>query len=335
VQFRTASNKALKLTAEMRQRAAMLMADLEAVQEGSNPPDKIQLMKCESEHISQSVQFCSASNKTIEVTKQMQKAAEKLLADIEVGNSEMPSKSNNRKIMAIAKDDNETKASTPNKDTKRIRKNNFLSSEDGNNIITLMPSENDNKTIENPVNKNTLIPCEDDHKNTVPRKPFLSEATPQPPKLAVQCSLAFETPKCTPELQVSLTQLTEVSPLDKATKSSIITRRNLLSLNKRRKFKKDAENVATSETPMRQRFTRNATATSTPLPSRQVQRQQPQEEIQSIEKDRRYSQDSPRVQRQRVGKRRSEEALSPIYAPTNKTRRIGLSRVRNKSSNNI
>ncbi|KAH8394933.1 hypothetical protein KR222_011254, partial [Zaprionus bogoriensis] len=143
----------------------------------------------------------------------------------------------------------------------------------------------------------------------------------------------FETPKCTPELQVSLTQLSERSPLDKLTKSSIITRRNLLSLNKRRKSKRDSENrrhVDASQTPVRQRC---APVTSTPVPAR-IEGQQAGS---ALQRERSCSLESPGVQQAaRVcGKRRSEEALSPIYAPTHKTRRLGLSRIRNKSSNEI
>ncbi|KAH8370216.1 hypothetical protein KR093_002662, partial [Drosophila rubida] len=325
LQFRTASNRTLDLTEELRQRAAMLMADLEAVEEASNA-----LYEIKSKAISESVQFRSASNKTIEVSNEMQQAAKFLLADIEMGNAVRSENDyiQSRNTSMTREDDTKTNASIL-EERNRLSGYDLPPSEDKNYTTTLTVSEN----TEN--RRNTLIPSEDGQKNTDQTQCLLSSATPQPTKLAAQCNLAFETPKCTPELQVSLTQLSEISPLDNATKSSIITRRNLLSLNKRRKSKKDAENVDASQTPMRQCFTPMATATSTPMPSRQEKRKEPQDNLQCNNKERRYSQDSPNVQRERVGKRRSEEALSPIYAPTNKTRRLGLSRIRNKSTHNI
>ncbi|XP_060654586.1 LOW QUALITY PROTEIN: breast cancer type 2 susceptibility protein homolog [Drosophila nasuta] len=342
VQFRTASNKALEVTEEMRQRAAMLMADLEAIQETNNLSDEMHSMEFESNHILEGVEHCSASKNTIKMSTKIDEATKILSADIEVVNSTMPigsgnRKSNRRKCIPIIKDDMEDNTTTLKEESNRKQENVSRISKDSNNINTLTPSEHDNRRNGDTVNRlNTRDPFEDGHRNTDSRQDFLCLATPHPNKLAANGNLAFETPKCTPESQVSLTHLTELSPLDTATKKSIITRRNLLSLNKRRKLKKDVENMDATQTPARQRFNPMKTATSTPMPSRQEHSQQTLEDVPcSIQKERRFSQDSPRVQRERVGKRRSEEALSPIYAPTNKSRRLGLSRIRNKSSNNI
>ncbi|XP_062131127.1 breast cancer type 2 susceptibility protein homolog isoform X2 [Drosophila sulfurigaster albostrigata] len=342
VQFRTASNKALEVTEEMRQRAAMLMADLEAIQNTNNLLDEMQSKEFESNHILEDAEYGSASRNTIKMSTEIEEATKILSADIEVVNSAMPigsgnRKSNRRKCIPIIKDDMEENSTTLKEESNRKQENVSRISKDSSNINTLTPSEHDNKRNGDTVNRlNTRDPFEDGHRNTDSRQDFLCLATPHPSKLADNGNLAFETPKCTPESQVSLTHLTELSPLDTATKSSIITRRNLLSLNKRRKLRKDVENMDATQTPARQRFNPMKTATSTPMPSRQEHSQQPLEDVQcSIQKERRFSQDSPRVQRERVGKRRSEEALSPIYAPTNKSRRLGLSRIRNKSSNNI
>ncbi|KAH8396970.1 hypothetical protein KR215_006864, partial [Drosophila sulfurigaster] len=331
IEFRTASNKTVELTEEMRKKAAMLMADLKCPEETEHSNNQTETLPA----------FKTASNKTLKMTAEMEKRAAILMADLSALQDE-PKVENQLKTMSGFR----TASNKTLKLTEEMQKKAAMLMADINCNDSQIPtaSNTNNKRrlgamdtkIEN-IKKETLdeIPLSQwqPMELNVVQKIEIAQPTND---LADNGNLAFETPKCTPESQVSLTHLTELSPLDTATKSSIITRRNLLSLNKRRKLKKDVENMDATQTPARQRFNPMKTATSTPMPSRQEHSQQPLEDVQcSIQKERRFSQDSPRVQRERVGKRRSEEALSPIYAPTNKSRRLGLSRIRNKSSNNI
>ncbi|XP_034475787.1 breast cancer type 2 susceptibility protein homolog isoform X2 [Drosophila innubila] len=305
-QFRTASNKTLELTDEMRKKAAMLMADLETVQESTNechPSNStIEIRGFNSTH-PKDFQFRTASNKPLELTEEMRKKAAMLLADLDTieapANAENQSKSISETVACVR---------SASKKPIQVSEDMLIATK---NLLADVDMENVGKLKE----------CDT-------RKDCLMTATPQPRKFESISSSVFETPKCTPELQDSLTQLSERSPLDKATKSSIITRRNLLSLNKRRKLKRDSENIDTADTPNRQRFNPMTAATSTPVPNR---KENIKADAQCRNRERRCSQETPA----RVGKRRSEEALSPIYAPTNKTRRLGLSRIRNKSSNDI
>lgn len=335
VEFRTASNKIMKLTEQMRQKAAMLMADLETGNLSSQETTKeqleqIQLKECPSERganegseanqntsiHAENIEFRTASNKIVKLTEPMRQRAAMLMADLEVGQQE------------------EEKEHLDKIQLKQCASRNISESVDKcRKLSTAEDIEPENEIPE---------PTSDSIDGIVPFEPEtrigLITATPQQPQLVTQknsetFNIPFETPKCTTELQSSLTQLSERSPLDKATKSSIITRRNLLSLNKRRKQKRDAENCSADagRTPIR-RFAPMPASTSTPMPSR---KDNVEGEAQRVMRDRSCSQESPRVHRERVGKRKSEEALSPIYAPTTKTRRLGLSRIRNKSNHDI
>ncbi|XP_064542769.1 breast cancer type 2 susceptibility protein homolog [Drosophila montana] len=334
VEFRTASNKIVKLTEEMRQRAAMLMADLETgslnpqettkeqleeVQKNANEGSEANQNRSLHSEISENIEFRTASNKIVKLTDEMRQRAAMLMADLEVGSLNQQE---------------EEKEQLDKVQLKRCAPRNISESVVFGNLSRKLTTEED-------IEKGIPEPTSDSIDGITPFAPEtrigLITATPQPnlvtQKNSETLNVPFETPKCTPELQSSLTQLSERSPLDKATKSSIITRRNLLSLNKRRKQKRDAENCSADagRTPIR-RFAPMAASTSTPMPNR---KDSVEGEAQRVMRDRSCSQESPRVHRERVGKRKSEEALSPIYAPTTKTRRLGLSRIRNKSNHDI
>lgn len=312
--FHTASNRAIEVTEEHKHQAARLMADLEtnysqtakeSIEGIYHPPE-----------ISKNIQFRTASNRPVELSEEMQKKAAMLMADLEPISvpQEEPREYCQESLPETVAKTNEDTEEVQNTDVK-IEMSVQLKEEEKGTEILVKPSEAKKQTT---VSALTATPNEDAAATTSsPTSPFK----------------AIDTPRSTPDMQVSLTQLSERSPLDKITKSSIITRRNLLSLNKRRKLKRDSENSNVDnvgQTPIRQRF---APVTSTPVPTKSNQKQQAGS--QRIQRDRSCSMESPSVQKQRVGKRRSEEALSPIYAPTHKTRRLGLSRIRNKSSNEI
>lgn len=312
VGFRTASNRAIEITEEHQQQACRLMADLET---NYSPTAKESIERVnKSPQISENIQFRTASNKAMELSEEMQKTAAILMADLEpiVVPQQVPEKIYQKNLPETFAKTTENTDEMQNTAVK-IKISEQLKKEKNRTEILLKP-------------------------HTTRKRTKVSALNASPEEVTATCSPsssfnAFDTPRSTPDTQVSLTQLSERSPLDKVTKSSIITRRNLLSLNKRRKLKRDSENCnidTTSQTPIRQRF---APVTSTPVPTKS--NQNPHAESKRIQRDRSCSLESPSVQKERVGKRRSEEALSPIYAPTHKTRRLGLSRIRNKSSNDI
>lgn len=334
VEFHTASNKVLKLTNEMRQKAAMLMSDLEAV--NANPPvatedllNRIevkestmatkakdscsQLIREDDENaqpnISECIEFHTASNKVLKLTKEMRQKAAMLMADLEVNQPLTTKEWFDEDCTAKGKSVATNLSKTSQRGLKERGKPKLtIETIDGIYPLDIEPEKG--------IGLNTAFPLEHNQHSQ---------------------DLIFETPKGTTELQCSLTQLSERSPLDSDTKSSIITRRNLLSLNKRRKQKRKSENCNddAGHTPIR-RFASLAAATSTPMPSHKENNVKEDEENPPPSmRERSCSQDSPRLERKRICKRKSEDALSPIYAPTHKTRRLGLSRIRNKSTQEI
>jgi len=121
------------------------------------------------------------------------------------------------------------------------------------------------------------------------------------------CQSELATPPQSQEIHASLSQLAGLSPLDKSTKTSVIARRNLLSLSKlRKKSSTPAETSAGKTiTPAKSRFAPMAASTSTPLADRNS----------SLAKDSKNL-------------RQNAEDMSPICMPPNKSRKLGLSRSR-------
>ncbi|XP_034652148.1 breast cancer type 2 susceptibility protein homolog isoform X1 [Drosophila subobscura] len=93
VEFRTASNKCIQISEEMRLKAAKLIAEVEAG-EVSKPettsnhqnPKEIVVSECQEMAGSEVFGFRTASNKRIEVSEEMKAKAAKLVADVEATN---------------------------------------------------------------------------------------------------------------------------------------------------------------------------------------------------------------------------------------------------------
>ncbi|XP_039229044.1 breast cancer type 2 susceptibility protein homolog isoform X2 [Drosophila yakuba] len=110
------------------------------------------------------------------------------------------------------------------------------------------------------------------------------------------------TPKRSQEIHSSLSQLAGISPLDQATKKSVIERRNILTLKRRRKITSSTETYATCASPAGERFAPLPAATSTPLAAR-----------------------NSNLPEDCTNDRQSVEDMSPICMQPRKSRRLGLS----------
>ncbi|XP_039483191.1 breast cancer type 2 susceptibility protein homolog isoform X2 [Drosophila santomea] len=110
------------------------------------------------------------------------------------------------------------------------------------------------------------------------------------------------TPKRSQEIHSSLSQLAGISPLDQATKKSVIERRNILTLKRRRKITSSTATSAACASPAVERFAPMPAATSTPLAARNSNLPE------DCTKD-----------------RQSVEDMSPICMQPRKSRRLGLS----------
>ncbi|XP_041447973.1 breast cancer type 2 susceptibility protein homolog isoform X3 [Drosophila obscura] len=117
------------------------------------------------------------------------------------------------------------------------------------------------------------------------------------------CHSALGSPIKSLGMPDSLSQLAERSPLDPITKTSVIARRNLLSLSSRRKRVSTAGEcqVQDNVTPVKPRFAPMFASTSTPLSNRNINR---------------------------LEESRGGEDVSPICKPFEKVPRLGLSRSR-------
>ncbi|KMY96356.1 breast cancer type 2 susceptibility protein homolog [Drosophila simulans] len=113
------------------------------------------------------------------------------------------------------------------------------------------------------------------------------------------------TPRRSQEIHSSLSQLAGQSPLDQATKKSVIARRNLLSLKRKRKIVSSTETSTSCASPAMERFAPKPSSTSTPLADRDLNR----------------SKDCAK-------NRQDAEDMSPICMQPKKSRRLGLSRSR-------
>ncbi|EDV57018.2 breast cancer type 2 susceptibility protein homolog [Drosophila erecta] len=113
------------------------------------------------------------------------------------------------------------------------------------------------------------------------------------------------TPKRSQEIHSSLSQLAGLSPLDQATKKSVIERRNILSLKRKRKITSSTETSATCASPAEERFAPTPAAASTPLAARDLNLSK------ECTKDRQHPED-----------------MSPICMQPRRSRRLGLSRSR-------
>ncbi|KAH8284913.1 hypothetical protein KR054_002599 [Drosophila jambulina] len=123
----------------------------------------------------------------------------------------------------------------------------------------------------------------------------------------ISCHSGLGTPIQSQEIHASLTQLAGLSPLDQKTKTSVIARRNLLTLSKRRKRSRTPTGTLEGNiiTPIKSRLAAMPASTSTPLADRNTNQVQ-----------------------DATATKQSAEDMSPICMPPNKSRRLGLSRSR-------
>lgn len=326
VGFRTASNKNIVVSEEMQKKAAKFMAEIQA--------DEIQVNENQITAEAEFVGFRTASNKSINVSEETKKKAAKLIAEVEAeGGNSNDLGSNFNKNKAWAEDQVESA-----KQFEHIEKTNVTCIISNNSNIECPSDESDEVSGEefqgfpnNDIDPQPIDPSED---FVFPRQSQvnvdLSESRVVTPKhrrettdgipsskrrreqpgvcqlvKTTSCNSALGTPSQSQEMHASLTQLASRSPLDHSTKTSVIARRNLLTLSKRRK-----RNSATSEgdgidTPLKPRFAPMAASTSTPLANKNTN-----------------------LRKEATILQQNADDMSPICMPPNKSRRLGLSRSR-------
>ncbi|BFG05621.1 breast cancer type 2 susceptibility protein homolog [Drosophila madeirensis] len=108
VEFRTASNKCIQISEEMRLKAAKLIAEVEAGEVGKpettsnhQNPKEIVVSECQEMSGSAVFGFRTASNKRIEVSDEMKEKAAKLIADVEATNINEWNPMDNHETVAI------------------------------------------------------------------------------------------------------------------------------------------------------------------------------------------------------------------------------------------
>ncbi|KAH8339852.1 hypothetical protein KR067_000583 [Drosophila pandora] len=329
VGFRTASNKNIIVSEEMQKKAAKFMAEIQA--------DEIQVNENQITAEAEFVGFRTASNKSTTVSEEMKKKAAKLMAEVQAEESDLnivSSKINQNKEQAEVHVASTMQLENIKKTkvTCIISNNNIECQSDesdevsgeefqgfpNNDMQPIDPSEDFVFPRQSQVNvdiSDSRVGTPKNRRETtdgIPsskrrRSNFSQNEQPGGCQLVktASCNSALCTPSQSQEMHASLTQLASRSPLDHSTKTSVIARRNLLTLSKRRK-----RNSATSEgdgidTPLKPKFTPMAASTSTPLANKNT----------NLRKD-------AAILQQNV------EDMSPICMPPNKSRRLGLSRSR-------
>ncbi|XP_017835876.1 breast cancer type 2 susceptibility protein homolog isoform X2 [Drosophila busckii] len=275
LEFRTASNKVVVLSQAVQKKAAILMADLEL---GADPA-YVQ----ETVHDDWNM-FRTASNKTIKLTEEMKKSANNLLADLEYNNLEQPlaacepvlvkdiplSGSKVNASVQIELEPAKLEMEAVNKPNESC-KNSSISE-----VKKTLLTEEFNTTSARGKEDNCLI-----------------TATPKQRKVHLLRHSSYETPKCPQETSSSLLSLLSTkSPLQQEAKQSLVMRRNVLSMYKRRRLERhsDDSNLRSkdAETPLSQRCLLLADTMTTPVAIKTSPRK--------LLRDRSCSQDSPRIQ---------------------------------------
>nr|XP_036669000.1 breast cancer type 2 susceptibility protein homolog isoform X4 [Drosophila suzukii] len=364
VGFKTASNKPIEISEEMKAKAAKLIAEVESGEK--NQPSRAVQQEVENE--SDFVGFRTASNKPIVISDEMKNKAAKLMAEVAAAETfkEIPSRDihqshrsvlNERrtedspafirlrtassKRIGISEEmtDTAVKVTVKPIETSKNQEKSSNSSEisveellgfEINDDLYFSMEENANDSIFPRLSQKTQnhLDIKDDSSVMTPkRRRDTSDGIPSskrrarernsaeknPPQGGRQlvktksCQSELATPPQSQEIHASLSQLAGLSPLDKSTKTSVIARRNLLSLSKlRKKSSTPAETSAGKTiTPAKSRFAPMAASTSTPLADRNS----------SLAKDSKNL-------------RQNAEDVSPICMPPNKSRKLGLSRSR-------
>ncbi|XP_017016993.1 breast cancer type 2 susceptibility protein homolog isoform X2 [Drosophila kikkawai] len=304
VGFRTASNKAIVISEEMKEKAVRFMAEFQAEtpQNTSSSPEN---KACDEG--TEFFGFRTASNKRIEISEEMKNKAAKFMAEIqaesEVIHNQKPT-SDNECLSDLS--DN-----TSGEKFKGFPENRVLPLSEDEDIAndSVFPRLSQTTKI--------LSDCEDDSRVCTPKQRRdtydgipsskrlrkISNSSPEQNRQVhktTSCNSALGTPIQSQEIHASLSQLAGLSPLDQKTKTSVIARRNLLTLSKRRKRSRTP-----TGTPIKSRLAAMPASTSTPLADRNTN----------------HVQDA-------AATKQNAEDMSPICMPPNKSRRLGLSRSR-------
>ncbi|XP_016930627.2 breast cancer type 2 susceptibility protein homolog isoform X3 [Drosophila suzukii] len=317
--FRTASNKPIVISDEMKNKAVKLMAEVAAAETFKEIPasdihqsHRSVLNERRTEDTPAFIRLRTASSKRIGISEEMTDTAVKVTEDVQI-------------VKPIETSKNQEKSSN----SSEISVEELLGFEINDDLYFSM-EENANDSIFPRLSQRTQnhLDIKDDSSVMTPkRRRDTSDGIPSskrrarernsaeknPPQGGRQlvktksCQSELATPPQSQEIHASLSQLAGLSPLDKSTKTSVIARRNLLSLSKlRKKSSTPAETSAGKTiTPAKSRFAPMAASTSTPLADRNS----------SLAKDSKNL-------------RQNAEDVSPICMPPNKSRKLGLSRSR-------
>ncbi|XP_037716980.1 breast cancer type 2 susceptibility protein homolog isoform X2 [Drosophila subpulchrella] len=320
VGFRTASNKPIVISDEMKNKAAKLMADVAAGETSKKIPacDNHQshrsvLNERRTEDTPKFIGFRTASSKRRGISEEMKNTAVKVMEDVQIvkptetfENQDKSSNSSDQisveELLGFEINDDLYFSMEENSNDSIFprlsqRKQNHLDIKDDSSVMT--PKRRRDTSDGIPSSKRRAR-----ERNSPEKNP--SQGSRQLVKTK-SCQSELATPPQSQEIHASLSQLAGLSPLDKSTKTSVIARRNLLSLSKlRKKSSTPAETSAGKTiTPAKPRFAPMAASTSTPLADRNSSQ----------------AKDSKNL-------RQNAEDMSPICMPPNKSRKLGLSRSR-------
>ncbi|XP_017061931.1 breast cancer type 2 susceptibility protein homolog [Drosophila ficusphila] len=291
VGFRTASNKPIKVSEEMKKKAAKLMDEVVAEDlnhySGERPADDFREI----------FGFRTASNKRIEISEETRIRAAQLMADIEIA---LPPEVADVVVIKPGDSDSNKSDDASGEDFHGFPLDDgiiFSMDEDDNDSIfprlsqKIQNSSNlgDDSSVVTPKHRRETS-------DGIPSSKRRCSETPSQLTKTTSFQSGLNTPPQSQQIHASLSQLAERSPLDKKTKSSIIARRNLLSLSKIRKR---------SRTPVKPKCAPLPVSTSTPLADKNSNLVENSDNARLIAGD-----------------------MSPICMQNNKSRRLGLSRSR-------
>ncbi|KAH8234296.1 hypothetical protein KR038_007214 [Drosophila bunnanda] len=309
VGFRTASNKAIVISEAMKAKAAKFMTEFQA-ESPQNISFNTENKSCDLGDAPEFFGFQTASNKLDEISEEMKNKAAKLMAETEVNQNQKPT-SDNECLSDLSDNDSGEKF-------KGFPENGLLPlfAEDDLSNDSVFPrlsqtTKDGSKSSTPKLRRDTY-----DGIPSSKRLRKISNSSPDQNRQEVSrkvhkttsCQSSLGTPIQSQEIHASLTQLAGLSPLDQKTKTSVIARRNLLTLSKRRKRSRTPTGTlpANTITPIKSRLAAMPASTSTPLADRNMN----------------HVQDS-------AATKQNAEDMSPICMPPSKSRRLGLSRSRN------
>ncbi|XP_033253930.1 breast cancer type 2 susceptibility protein homolog [Drosophila miranda] len=339
--FRTASNKPIQISEKMKKRGAMLLANVHATEQLNYPSDAQfrKEMDLTELDIPEIVSFRTATSKPIEVAQEMIMKPAELMADVEAESTNEPSlkspktfaSSEATEVMDALTGDGlplncepeclpEMSDYLSGDDFKgfpsgkcqpmdlfglhvfpRLSQTVEYSSEKApaNDARSGAPKQRRETSDGIPSSKRRRRNAEPQLSSSPQQKPQNGHSSPKQRRGTVH----WEPPMNSQSIPASLSQLAERSPLDRTTKTSVIGRRNLLSLSKRRKRVSTVGECQAQDTvtPLKPRFAPMSASTSTPLSNRNINL---------------------------VEEYRGGEDVSPICMPLQKAPRIGLSRSR-------